>query len=312
MIGALVLLTALALSTPSAAQSTGLGTEGAVDALLAKAASTEPGTYIVTDAGIERSPIDVPMVAQSDVLKGADKTTLVAVAVGTQVPRAAIVHLRLVTAGAGASVVGDATGSGQPGHVRLVHEFTLAPGEYELHSVVGHPRPEGGTLAALAKTRVTVPDVWNGQLALTPIVIGDAAAIAQRQGPFSFGSTTLSPAVSRHFRQDGALNVAFRVFNWTEGTGPASAATAKPDLNVEYVFYEVTETRLAFFNKVKPQQLTAETLGDKFDPSQRALAAGISLPLAAFPFGEFEMEVRVTDNRSRRTSEQQVRFVVAP
>jgi hypothetical protein len=122
----------------------------------------------------------------------------------------------------------------------------------------------------------------------------------------------LSPAVSRRFSQDGTINVAFRVFNWSLDRGPAGRATASPDLNVEYVFYQQTEKRLAFFNKVKPQHLTAEALGESFDPSRRELAAGLALPLAAFPFGEFEMKVRVTDNRSRETSEQQVRFVVAP
>ena len=36
------------------------------------------------------------------------------------------------------------------------------------------------------------------------------------------------------------------------------------------------------------------------------------IPLAAFTFGEFQLLVRVSDNRSQRSAEQSLRFTVAP
>jgi hypothetical protein len=39
---------------------------------------------------------------------------------------------------------------------------------------------------------------------------------------------------------------------------------------------------------------------------------GMSVPLAPFPFSEFQLTVRVTDNRTKQTVSQNVRFVVVP
>jgi hypothetical protein len=96
------------------------------------------------------------------------------------------------------------------------------------------------------------------------------------------------------------------VFDWT------AKATEKPDLTVEYLFYEQGATRLTFFNKTKPQRLSEATLGPKFDPASGMVTAGTRVPLAAFTFGEFELNVKVTDNRSKQTAEQKVRFSVIP
>jgi hypothetical protein len=38
----------------------------------------------------------------------------------------------------------------------------------------------------------------------------------------------------------------------------------------------------------------------------------MTIPLASFPFGEFTLTVRVTDNRLHRTAARDVRFSVAP
>ena len=123
-----------------------------------------------------------------------------------------------------------------------------------------------------------MPDVRGGSLAVTPIVAGDAANGPRRPDvPFIFGRTTITPAVSPRFSRDGSISVAFRVYNWT-----AKADEEKPDLTVEYLFYEQGTKGLHFFNKVKPQQLTAATLGTAFDPSAGSVAAGMLIPLEAF------------------------------
>lgn len=307
------LVAALAAAGPSIgrAQNPATADRGALDALLARAQSTAPGTYVLAAGAADRVPDALPVLVQADVLRGADRTVRVPIVVAAEVPDPAEVRLRVVpaTAGNAARRVEEAAGTGPAGRLRVVREFTLAPGEYEIQAVVGQKRTGGASTATLAKSRLTVPDVWAGGLAVTPLVLADSAGA---QGPrsateaFRFGPTVLTPAVTPRFPQHGAVSVAFRIFNWTARPGDT------PDLSVEYVFHQQTAKRLAFFNKTKPQRLTAETLGDKFDPAAGAVTAGMTIPLASFPFGEFTLTVRVTDNRLHRTAARDVRFSVAP
>ncbi len=183
----------------------------------------------------------------------------------------------------------------------------LLPGDYDLEAVVGHPGSGGDSVVAIAKSRLTVPDIRGGSLAVTPIVAGEAETTAREANlPFIFGQTTLTPSVSPQFSQDGRISVAFRIYNWT------AKAEEKPDLTVEYLFYEQGTKGLHFFNKVKPQQLNADTLGKAFDPAAGSVAAGMMIPLGAFTFGDFQLAVKVTDNRNKQTAEQKLAFAVAP
>ena len=58
--------------------------------------------------------------------------------------------------------------------------------------------------------------------------------------------------------------------------------------------------------------MNAQTLGERFDPASGVVHGGMSVPLAPFPFSEFQLTVRVTDNRTKQTTSQDARFVVAP
>jgi hypothetical protein len=42
------------------------------------------------------------------------------------------------------------------------------------------------------------------------------------------------------------------------------------------------------------------------------VAAGMMIPMGPFTFGEFQLVVKVTDNRNGQSAGQQVRFTVAP
>ncbi len=151
--------------------------------------------------------------------------------------------------------------------------------------------------------------MWKGPLAVTPIVLGEAVSVETRKPEtraFAFGPTALVPATSNAFAQNGELHLAFRVFNWKAEPG------RKPDLTAEYTFYQQGEKRLTFFNKTKPQRLGSDTLGEAFDPLAGVVTAGMSIPLQAFPFGEFQLKVRVTDNPTGQSAEQRVRFRVSP
>jgi hypothetical protein len=281
-------------------------------ALLDQASKLEPGTY--TPSGGSFDPLEdrdrVPVIVQADAMPGPDRTIRAALSLGAQVAQAVVTRARIVAAsGPAGAVVTEIAGSSPAGVVRAVNQLTLKPGEYELQAVVVQPSREGPLVASLAKSRLVVPDFWRGTLAVSPLVLGDAvtAAPASSRGtPFVFGPTALRPAAGERFPRSGDLHVAFRVFNWT------AQPQEKPDLTVEYVFYERTPTRAQFFNKVKPQRLNGDTLGERFDAASGVVNGGVSVPLAAFPFGEFQLTVRVTDNRTKQTVSQETRFTVVP
>jgi len=282
------------------------------EALMTRLAATTPGTYLVDQTTFVPVPdaARIPVMLQADVLRGPERAARVGIVVGADATQAVNVRLRVSTVAAGreaARVVAEADGSGTAGPMRLVREFSLAPGDYDIEAIVGHPTSGAGLIAAVAKSRLTVPDIRGGSLAVTPIVAGEATpSTRQADLPFIFGQTTLTPAVSPRFSQDGSISVAFRVYNWT------AKDLEKPDLTVEYLFYEQGTRGLHFFNRVKPQQLTADTLGTAFDPSAGSVAAGMLIPMGPFTFGEFQLVVKVTDNRNQQSAEQRIRFTVAP
>jgi hypothetical protein len=264
---------------------------------------------VVSDGSFEPAPVPFPLFLQADADRGAQESAKVAVAIGGDVPDGTDVALRLVTLGDAPRIVSTASAAAQAGRMRLVRQFDVAPGTYEVRAAAGQARPGGGGLVSIATCRLVVPDLTRGVLVLTPLVLGDAASAAGRGAggrPFVFGPTALSPATTSRFERGKDLNVAFRVFNW-------SADTAKePDLTAEYTFYQKTGERLVFFNRTKPQRLGADTLGETFDSAAGVLTAGMSVPLEPFPLGEFQLAVRVTDKALGRSEEQRVGFSVVP
>jgi hypothetical protein len=292
------------------------GRAGSADAaaatLLERAETIRPGTYSVEGTAVATSADELPVVVQADALRGEQMTVRVVVALGARAQQPVVTRARIVAAnqaGGPRRVLADISGTSAAGLVRTVGSTSLPPGDYELQAVVAQPGRARPVLAALARSPLRIPDLWQGKLAASPIVLADAVSEAPASAagsPFAFWPTALRPATSDRFSQSAQLQVAFRIYNWT------APAEQKPDLQVEYVFYEQTPRRGVFFNKVKPQLLNGVTLGDRFDPASGAVNAGISVPLAPFPPGEFKLAVRVTDNRSRQTASQETRFFVVP
>ena len=247
----------------------------------------------------------IPMLLQADVYRGPNRSAHVSVAVGATLPQSSAVHLRVFAAGPERRLLAEARATAAAGVVRLTREFTLEPGEYELDAAIGEPQPGGA--AAVARSPLTVADMSLGSLAATPLVIGDAVARVPHtdtEQPFIFGATGLTPATSDRFRQSRDLHVAFRVYN---GSGEPGAA---PDLSVEYVFYQQVGDRRRFFNKIKPQAVQASASARPIDAAARAVSTGMTIPLASFPLGDFELTARITDNRSKQTITRQARFHV--
>ncbi len=283
-----------------------------LNTLLDRAATTASGTYAVTATAVTLESSALPLVVQADVMRGAEQTIRTAIVLGGTMAQPYVARVRVLAPatapGTPPGVAGDAIGAGPAGAMRLVREFTLPPGQYEVHAAVGQARG-GGAVVTLHKFQLTVPDIWRGPLVMTPVVLGDAvAAVPRAPGtrPFEFEPTALSPAASDRFAQSGSVHAAFRIYNWTPDE------SVKPDVAVEYVFYQRSERGPRFFNKMKPQRLHADTVGAAFDPADGAVTGGMTVPLMSFPFGEFEMIVRVTDNRNKQSAERRVEFSVVP
>jgi hypothetical protein len=142
------------------------------ETLLPRVGATAPGTYVVSKTALVAVPDDarIPVLLQADVLKGPERSARVGLVVGADVAEAADVRLRVLTASAakeGARVVADAGAAGTPGPLRLVREFNLSPGDYDVEAVVGYTRPGGDLLVAIGRTRLSVPDIQGGSLAVT-------------------------------------------------------------------------------------------------------------------------------------------------
>jgi hypothetical protein len=279
----------------------------ALDLLLDRAPALTSGTYSVNERTVEASNETIPLAVHADVAKGPERTIRVPIVIAARVPRDAVALLRVVSVdGDPTRIAARASGNGPAGRLHVASELTLAPGEYEIHAVVGTTAAGGGVLAALDKSRIVVPDVWSDALAVGPVALGEAvAATPSREGPspLTYGTTALTPAPTRDFRREGVLHAAFHVYN-----GPASTDEGA-DLTVEYAFFEQKGSRLVFFNKTRPQRISRNARPDASD-TDHGVAGGISLPLSAFPPGEFEMRLRVRDDRSKRRAERQVRFRV--
>jgi hypothetical protein len=118
---------------------------------------------------------------------------------------------------------------------------------------------------------------------------------------------TVVPSVDAKLKKAGELQVLFWVY------GAATDAASKPDVTIEYSFYQKMADGEKYFNKTAPQPLNAETL-----PPQFSIAAGhqlpgsLVIPLASFPSGDYRLEIKVTDKPSGAQLTQSVNFSVLP
>src|SRR5205814_2264608 len=92
-----------------------------------------------------------------------------------------------------------------------------------------------------------------------------------------------------------------------------SGAANKPDVVVEYNFYQKQAGSEKFFNKTNPTNLNAQTLPPGFDMAAgHQLQAGQAVPLASFPEGDYRLEIKVTDKVANKTLTKEINFTVTP
>lgn len=271
--------------------------------------SAAPGAYAFRDdGGIEATASAGRRVfVQADAYRADDGHVQVPVAIGAVVDSPWALQFRIVPE-SGTDPVATRITNGLPGTLREVRQFSLMPGRYTVHVALATRGVDERWTGTAFVQPVEIPDL-SGRLSVSPVVLGDQVdGLPARgpMGPFIFGATGLRPAALSDFSQNDRIHVAFRIYNWTAKSGEL------PDVSVSYLFNQRIGDHFRFFNKTHPQTLNATSLSKALTPSAEALAAGMTIPLHAFPAGEFELLVRVQDNRSQQTRSERATFAVVP
>lgn len=207
------------------------------------------------------------------------------------------------------------------GTLRVSRALSVAPGEYDVYVIVHERRPgsdkknsPAGKIS-LIKQPITVPNYHVPELMTSSIIVADrleplTAPVPEGQmaeQPYTFGQTRFVPALEgRKFSKKEELSVVFLVYN-------AADANKKPDVAIEYNFYQKLESGEKYFNRTSPQAFNAETLPPQFDSAAgHQIVGGQTVPLASFPEGNYRLEIKVTDKIASKTLVQNVFFTVTP
>lgn len=200
---------------------------------------------------------------------------------------------------------------------RLNRVFMATPGTYDVYVALkerlGEKAPRGAVpKQGVLKTQVVVPDFWSGELSTSSVIVTDKVNILTaapnpeeaRERPFVFGAQELIPAADMVFGKEEQLATFFQVYNAALDSG------GKPNLVMEYNFHRKEGGSEKFFNKTNPQNINASNLPPSFDPAKFPVPGGIEVPLKTFPEGDYRLEIKITDNNSKKTVTRDVNFTV--
>lgn len=209
----------------------------------------------------------------------------------------------------------EATATTQP--FELSRAFAVPAGDYDVYIAL-QDEPAKDSKAPQQTTvfhqSISIPDLWNGKLATSSIILTQAvnrltapiSADEQADHPYVIGNAEIVPETTTKLSKKGQLSLIFMIYN----TG-IDATTKKPDVTVEYNFYQKTDGGEKFFNKTNPQEFNAQTLPPQFDPAAgHQLVAGQTVPLATFPAGDYRLDIKVTDKTSGTSITRDLNFSV--
>jgi len=202
--------------------------------------------------------------------------------------------------------------------VKLSRVFMATAGTYDVYIAMKERLSEKAPKNAVPKmgvlkTKVTVPDYYNGELATSTILVADKVNMLSapigpeeaRERPFVFGMQELLPAPDMEFKKSEELSIFFQVYN----AGLDSAG--KPNLTLEYEFHKQEGSGEKFFNKTTPQAVNASVLPPQFDPAKFPVPGGITVPLASFTDGSYRLNVKITDKaNNNKVLSQDIKFTV--
>jgi hypothetical protein len=207
-------------------------------------------------------------------------------------------------------------GAGLP--AKLTRAFAVAPGSYDVY-VALRERPAGGTAAdapvkvAVLKQELVVPNFHTDELQTSSVIVADKiepltapiAPEAMKERPYVLGDSEVTPAADLKFKKTEELQLVFQIY------GARLGADKKPDVSIDYVFFQKDPTGEKNFNRTPTQTLSEKTLPPNFDPEMgHQLMTGQGVPLQSFPEGDYRLEIKITDNKAQKSVTRDVLFTV--
>ena len=201
---------------------------------------------------------------------------------------------------------------------KMQRAMQLPGGEYDLFIAIKDPsngdKKQMPKMGLLRRTLV-VPDFKKPQLQTSSLMVGTIepldkplSANEQQENPYTFGVMRITPATDTKLAKNGELNLIFWIYG--SDTDPV---TMKPNVSIEYNFYQKTGETEKYFNKTAPQDLNAQTLPPDFNMAAgHQLPGSLAVPLMSFPAGDYRLEVKITDKAGNKTLTQNVNFTVNP
>lgn len=217
---------------------------------------------------------------------------------------------------------------GRPHQVRRA--FAVEPGEYDVYlAMKERPAASGGEAAAgspkseaaagsqkigVVKQAISVPDFSAPELTTSSIITAERVEVLQAplsnenqaDHPYTFGQMQIQPALENKFSKKGELSVIF----WIYGA-QVDETTKKPDVTIDFKFYQKAADKETYFNKTDPQALNAQTLPPQFDlAAGHQLPGSLAVPLASFPEGDYRLEIEIQDKLAGKKVTRDVSFSV--
>jgi hypothetical protein len=198
--------------------------------------------------------------------------------------------------------------------------MAVAPGEYDTYFLfketqAGLKNKKQPAKAGVVKVTLKIPDFATPEFGTSSIVVtkitqplkAAPTAADYARNPYIFGNMAVVPSLDFKFAKADELTVLFYIYN--AGLDKAG----KPDVTVDYNFYQKTGDAEKFFNKTPALELNAKTLPANFDvKAGHQLNGGQGLPLASFPEGDYRLELKIVDKVTGKTKTESVRFTVTP
>lgn len=198
--------------------------------------------------------------------------------------------------------------------------ITVVAGSYDVYVTIRERQSSSARRGKLPgkvvlKRELDVPDLSKPELATSSLIVTERIEPLRRplspdeqaERPYALGAAEMVPALGTTLRQSDSLSAVFVVYN------AAADTRGKPDVSVSYVFHHRAAGGEYRMNETAPQRFKAESLPPGFDPrAGHQLVPTQSVPLNAFPPGDYRLEVRVTDHIASRTVTSHLSFTVVP
>lgn len=187
-----------------------------------------------------------------------------------------------------------------------------APIESAINPTTGQPvRAPVVPPITILRERVTIPDLWNGELAVSTIFLNESVEMLSAaptpedlaEFPYTVGGARIVPRLDNQLTKSDTLGWVFQIYNPGHDGG-------MPDITINYEFYTVADGSETFFNRTAPVALGSRQLPAGFDVTQATLVDGQNIPLGGFPVGDYRLEIKVTDNEGNAELTRDLLFSV--